>query len=92
MTADSGSLNGKTDPDELISPIKRLAGDVADAIENIKNYEPNAGGMFEEEGPYRPNDPDLYDQTSFKESFMDSAKQTSAGFINSFRTALFRAV
>jgi len=101
MTADSGELNEKMDPDQLLSPIKRLAGNAANSISDIfhnhntntggvfQNHNANTGGMFGDEGPYRPDDPALYDPTSFDDSLKNSIQQASETFVNEFYTAMF---
>jgi len=84
MTADSGELNSKVDPDQKSSPIKRSA------TNNIGNIGGDDDVMFADERPYRPDKPDMYDQSSFDDSFMQSTWQNSEEFINAFATAFFK--
>ena len=45
--------------------------------------------MLEDEGPYRPEDSDLYDPTSVKDSLKKSLKEAAKKFADFFKTALF---
>jgi len=90
MTADSGELDEKMHPDQILSPIKRAAENAVDSMKDVfQNHNGNTDGMFEDEDPYRPDDPALYDQTAFGDSLMNSIKQTSKNFINDFFTSMF---
>jgi hypothetical protein len=77
---ESGETDGEEEP---VAKREKIVRDTPDLDE--------LGKLLGEEDPeYRPDDPSLYDQTSFEDSLVKSLKEQAKKFTDVFKTDLFR--
>ena len=79
QTFESGESDEDEDPDKKEAPVERRKPDA----ENID------GMLGDEDTKYRPDDPSLYDPTSFGDSLKESLKEQAKQFAEMFKQALF---
>ncbi|WAR20850.1 CRB-like protein [Mya arenaria] len=80
QTFESGESAEGEDPDSKEDPIDRGREPDADALDDM---------LGDEDTSYRPDDPDLYDPSSFGDSLKESLKEQAKQFAEFFKTALF---